>query len=68
MFFFEKKNQKTFGCSRRLSGQTLAAQPPRVLRVFLLLFLQKEKFLLASFKDGGRRFAFPPYGAGGLVG
>jgi len=44
MFFFEKKNQKTFDCSRRLRGQTVAAHKPGELRVFLLLFLQKKKF------------------------
>jgi len=48
MFFFEKKNQKTFGCSRLLSGQTVAAQKPGEPKVFCFFF-SKKKFLLSFF-------------------
>jgi hypothetical protein len=53
MFFFEKKNQKTFiscaaACSR--PGSQLAAA--QEIKVFLLLFLQKKKTL--SFFSGVR--------------
>jgi hypothetical protein len=44
MFFFEKKNQKTFiplGPSRG------ASERPARIKVFLLLFLQKKKTFLA---------------------
>jgi hypothetical protein len=39
LFFFEKKNQKTF-----ITLQ-LALARARVIKVFLLLFLQKKKIL-----------------------
>jgi len=52
MFFFEKKNQKTFGCSRRLSGQRLATQQPWFAKLFLLLFFKKE--VLAFLLGRGR--------------
>jgi hypothetical protein len=41
MFFFEKKNQKTFD---RSLGR-LILQPQKTDKVFLLLFLQKKKTL-----------------------
>jgi hypothetical protein len=40
MFFFEKKNQKTFIRCRSACG---AATPRKRGKVFLLLFLQKKK-------------------------
>jgi len=43
MFFFEKKNQKTFTPSHPRVGS-------KVTKVFLLLFLQKKKTFLASFQ------------------
>jgi len=46
-FFFEKKKQKTFDSPRLLSGHSLAAQKPGVIKSFLLLFFKKE--VLASF-------------------
>jgi hypothetical protein len=45
MFFFEKKNQKTFGCSRIWSGQTVAAQGPGETEVFCFFFLKKKGLL-----------------------
>jgi hypothetical protein len=43
-FFFEKKKQKTFayGGAWQLQGQS-----PQLAEVFLLLFFQKKKVLLA---------------------
>jgi hypothetical protein len=43
-FFFEKKNQKTFVSWGRWLGWR---HGPQQIRVFLLLFLQKKKRLLA---------------------
>jgi len=42
MFFFEKKNQKTF---IRLLGAVGKAPQKNRVKVFLLLFLQKKKML-----------------------
>jgi hypothetical protein len=44
-FFFEKKNQKTFAPLREV------LKPPRakIIKVFLLLFVHKKKFLLSYF-------------------
>jgi hypothetical protein len=44
MFFFEKKNQKTF------APKPVPVSPARtnLAKVFLLLFFQKKKFLLSS--------------------
>jgi hypothetical protein len=42
MFFFEKKNQKTFAFLCRCVG-TVGARRARLEKVFLLLFLQKKK-------------------------
>jgi hypothetical protein len=41
MFFFEKKNQKTFSRLMRKNP----ASPHQTEKVFLLLFLQKKKTL-----------------------
>jgi hypothetical protein len=38
MFFFEKKNQKTF-----IPGAAPHVKLPQEIKVFLLLFLQKKK-------------------------
>jgi len=43
MFFFEKKNQKTFAY---LGSVLMQRRIPRV-KVFLFLFLQKKKALIA---------------------
>jgi len=45
-FFFEKKKQKTFG----LAGVGTNAPQPAGPEVFLLLFFQKKKRLLALFR------------------
>jgi len=50
-FFFEKKKQKTFICSRLLSGPTVAAQTPGVIEVFCALFFKKA--LLSYFARVG---------------
>jgi hypothetical protein len=47
MFFFEKKNQKTFPTLR---AQDRNARRKR-MKVSLLLFLQKKKTFLSSFQD-----------------
>jgi hypothetical protein len=44
-FFFEKKNQKTFG---PWGWWQRWCQSPRIMGVFLLLFLQKKKCLLSA--------------------
>jgi hypothetical protein len=53
MFFFEKKNQKTSGRPRLLSGHTVAAQKPWESKVFCFpgrgAFFSKKKFLLSVF-------------------
>jgi hypothetical protein len=47
MFFFEKKNQKTFVCLVVLGVATLLPQAGYKLKVFLLLFFQKKKRFLS---------------------
>jgi hypothetical protein len=51
MFFFEKKNQKTF--IRLLDGQ----RPGKRMKVFLLLFLQKKKILASLDSSGAKNHA-----------
>jgi hypothetical protein len=51
VFFFEKKNQKTFAYLRTAVIMSATAQ----LRVFLLLFLQKKKTLFFFAPSGPRR-------------
>jgi hypothetical protein len=48
MFFFEKKNQKTFAswCSRRGIGQGQTSGGRRKSKSFLVLFFQKRTYLL----------------------
>jgi hypothetical protein len=39
---------------------------PQGAKVFLVLFFQKKNHFFVALKDGGRRFAFPPYKVGML--
>ncbi len=45
MFFFLKKNQKTFAPLRAVVKRPLA----KIIKVFLLLFVHKKKFFLPFF-------------------
>jgi hypothetical protein len=60
MFFFEKENPKTFGCSRPSSGQTVATQRSEESGVFLVTFFAKKVtacFAFCGAKDGWLRCA-----------
>ena len=50
MFFFEKKNQKTF--SYKVRKPMLPYAQRKINKSFLLLFFKKEVLLLASRKAG----------------
>jgi hypothetical protein len=45
MFFFEKKNQKTFVCFGCPEFTCLGSEPRAICKSFLLLFFKKEAFL-----------------------
>jgi hypothetical protein len=51
-FFFEKKNQKTFG--RWAKGFVIATTQAPAFKVFLLLFVHKKKCFLTYPTGSGR--------------
>jgi hypothetical protein len=48
-FFCKKRSKKTPNCPRPLSGHTVAPQPPRKIKSFLVTFFQKSNFFLTPF-------------------
>jgi hypothetical protein len=52
VFFFEKKNQKTFAIDRQHTACALNGTPDASSKSFLVLFFKKEQFLPFRIKKG----------------
>jgi hypothetical protein len=77
VFFFEKKNQKTFACLafgtwcgwRQQAARTFFSSADRLDTVFLVVFCEKKQFLLCAKKHGGvAGQATPPCTKTGVAG